>query len=123
MSSFTPVVTRSTSPTFPFFPFVPPLPPFGLFSSAIGQSLSLSFRASRSECDGDPRNLLFLQPRHHNYTPVKNAPGSLNLVGCPLGHEYNFDVSTRICPSGASSRCARSMGRGAGPSKLIPSLS
>src|ERR1700722_16261575 len=69
--------------------------------------------------------LLFAPPRNSkpHHTPVKNAPGSLNLVGCPLGHEYSFEVSTRICPSGASSTCARSIGRGAGPSKLIPSLS
>src|SRR5277367_6297533 len=42
MSSFTPVVTRSTNPTLPF-----PLPPFGLFSSAIylQSQTSLSFRA------------------------------------------------------------------------------
>src|SRR3984957_16269173 len=59
----------------------------------------------------------------NGYTPVKNAPGSLNLLGCPLGHEYSFEVSTRTCPSGASSIFARSIGRGAGPSKLMPSLS
>src|SRR4029077_16980631 len=57
------------------------------------------------------------------YTPVRNAPGSLKCEGCPFGHEYNFDVSTRICPSGAMLILARSIGRGAGPSKFTPSLS
>src|SRR6266567_4730477 len=122
MSSFTPVVTRSTSPTLPFFPLVPPpLPPFGLLSSAI------RFLILRS-AGVPPAVARASRPRRHEYpcrtyTPVKNAPGSLNLLGCPLGHEYSFEVSTRTCPSGASSICARSMGRGAGPSKLIPSLS
>src|SRR5437588_5527479 len=95
-SSLTPAATFSNSPLLPFFPFVL----LGLFSSAMMSPELLP-----------------------SYTPVKNAPGSLNLLGCPFGHEYSFEVSTRICPSGASSTCARSIGRGAGPSKLIPSLS
>src|SRR5215469_18928625 len=53
----------------------------------------------------------------------KYAPGSLKRLDCPFGHENSREVSTMIWPSGASSTCARSIGRGAGPSKFIPSLS
>src|SRR6185437_4843826 len=67
------------------------------------------------------------RPRWNCFAPStytgKYAPGSLNWLGWPLGQEYRCDVSTRICPSGATSMCARSMGRGAGPSKLTPSSS
>src|SRR5207253_6115360 len=55
--------------------------------------------------------------------PGRNAPSSLNWLGCPFGHWYSLETSTRIWPSGASSTWARSIGRGAGPSKLTPSLS
>src|SRR5579864_5988619 len=126
MSSFTPVVTFSSTPTLPFFPFVvlapPPLLPLVFCSSAIRilNFSSAGVLPAVAKISGPRRGQ---ECPRHTYTPVKNAPGSLKCVGCPFGHEYNFDVSTRICPSGASSIFARSIGRGAGPSKLIPSLS
>src|SRR2546428_13895787 len=51
------------------------------------------------------------------------APGSSKWFGPPwaLFHEKSRLVSTTIWPCASSSTCARSIGRGAGPSKLIPS--
>src|SRR5262249_58084225 len=52
----------------------------------------------------------------------KNDPWLLNSFFPPLGHLNRRLVSTTIWPSGSSSTWALSIGRGAGPSKLIPSL-
>ena len=46
-----------------------------------------------------------------------------NCMLHPEGIYRAFPHPQRICPSGSSSTQARSMGRGAGPSKLTPSLS
>ena len=53
-----------------------PLPPFGLFASAI-------FRSQESFLAFNLRG----KSTRSAYTPVKNAPGSLNLLGWPLGQE------------------------------------
>src|SRR5207247_234944 len=102
-----------------------PLFPFPLFSSAIvtppfssaREFFPFSLVNRRDKPRAPP-----LQVHRHCYTG-KYEPGSLKRLGCPLGQENRREVSTMICPSGASWTLARSIGRGAGPSKLIPSLS
>src|ERR1043166_5349855 len=51
------------------------------------------------------------------------APSSSKWLGSPFGHEESFSASTTIWPSASTETFARSIGRGAGPSKLMPSLS
>src|SRR5215213_6314088 len=48
---------------------------------------------------------------------------SSNSFVPPFGHSKSVPTSTTICPSASTATFARSIGRGAGPSKLIPSLS
>src|SRR5262245_3736365 len=58
------------------------------------------------------------------HTLMKAPPfSSSNSFVPPFGHSKSVPTSTTIWPSASSATLARSIGRGAGPSKLIPSLS
>src|SRR5208282_1164732 len=76
-SALTSVATRPRMPVvFPFLPFFP----FELFSSAI-------FRLFSAAASGKSTNGPFHASSDSSQThDGKYAPGSLKLLGCPLGH-------------------------------------